>query len=216
MIELKRGEHMKRIKKFFSDFKTFISRGNVLDMAVGVIIAGAFSAIVTGLTNKIIQPLINLIVYACTGGNNFQLISILNNEPYLLPDGSLNGACIYIDWGNFIMAVLDFFIIAFVLFIVLKAVMRANSIFKSSLDVAKNKQLIEERKAVRKQAKEQKRKFKDVWKEHEEEKERIAQEKAKLEAEEKAKQEEAQRLANPTTEMLLASILEELKKQNNK
>lgn len=205
---------MNRIKKFFSDFKTFISRGNVLDMAVGVIIGGAFSAIVTALTNRIIQPLINLIVYACTGGNNFQLITILNNEPYLLPDGSLNGACIYIDWGNFIMAVLDFFIIALVLFLVLKAFMRANALFKSSVENATNKELIAERKQIRKQAKEQKRKFKDVWEEHLEEKKRLAEEKAKQDAEEKAKQEEEERLKHPTTEMLLANILEEIKKQN--
>lgn len=205
---------MKKIKKFFGDFKAFISRGNVLDMAVGVIIAGAFSAIVTALTNKIIQPLINLIVYACTGGSNFTLITVLNNEPYLLPDGSINGACIFIDWGNFIIAVLDFFIIAFVLFIVLKAFMKANDVFKQSVEAATNKQLRKERKEVRKLAKEQNRSFKEVWKEHEDEKARLKEEQEKLEAEEKARKEEEERLANPTTEMLLTEILKELKKQN--
>ena len=213
-INMQRRKSMKKIKKFFSDFKTFISRGNVLDMAVGVIIAGAFSAIVTSLTNRIIQPLINLIVYACTGGNNFTLITVLNGEPYLLPDGSINGACIFIDWGNFIMAVLDFFIIAFVLFLVLKAFMKANSVFKQSVEAATNKELKKERREVRKLAKQQHRRFHEVWKEHEEEKARLKAEQEKIEAEEKAKQEEAERLAHPTTEMLLADILKELKAQN--
>ena len=57
------------MKKFWADFKKFISRGNILDLAVGVIVGGAFSAIVTALTNKVIRPLINWILAAITGGN---------------------------------------------------------------------------------------------------------------------------------------------------
>ena len=71
-----------------------------------------------------------------------------------------------------------------------------------------------ERREVRKLAKAQHRSFHEVWKEHEEEKARLKAEQEKIEAEEKAKQEEAERLAHPTTEMLLADILKELKAQN--
>ena len=55
------------MKKFFEEFKTFITRGNVLDMAVGVIVGGAFTAIVTALTKNILQPLINWIIYLISG-----------------------------------------------------------------------------------------------------------------------------------------------------
>ena len=60
------------MKKFFREFKTFITRGNVMDMAVGVIIGGAFTAIVTALTNNIIRPFINWIVAALVGNPNEQ------------------------------------------------------------------------------------------------------------------------------------------------
>ena len=59
---------MKRTKKFFTDFKKFITRGNIVDMSVAVIIGAAFSAIVTALTNKIIMPLVNWVL-AITGGD---------------------------------------------------------------------------------------------------------------------------------------------------
>ena len=56
------------MKKFFKEFKEFISRGNVLDMAVGVIVGGAFTAIITALTNQILQPLINALIALISGG----------------------------------------------------------------------------------------------------------------------------------------------------
>ena len=118
-----------KMKKFFSDFKKFITRGNIVDLAIGVIIGGAFSAIVTALTNKILMPVINLIVYACTGGQSVNLISVLNGEPYLITntagDQIVNPACIYIDWGIFIMAIVDFLLIALVLFLIIKLLMNA-------------------------------------------------------------------------------------------
>ena len=88
-------------------------------------------------------------------------------------------------------------------------------LFRSqSVEAATNKELKKERREVRKLAKQQHRSFREVWKEHEEEKARLKAEQEKIEAEEKAKQEEAERLAHPTTEMLLADILKELKAQN--
>ena len=93
------------MKKFWKDFKDFAFKGNVLDMAIGVIIAGAFSKIVTSLVEDIIMPLIGKL----TGGAT-------------LADLVVGG----IPLGHFIQAVIDFLIIAVVLFIVLKIVMKAS------------------------------------------------------------------------------------------
>ena len=139
------------MKKFFKDFKAFISRGNILDMAVGVIIGGAFSAIVTALTNKIIMPLINLIVFACTGGSSITLISILNGQPYLVDDGAgnmiLNPECIFIDWGSFIIAIIDFLLIAIVLFMIIKAMMSAQGLVQKNMKEKPTKEEKNELKA---------------------------------------------------------------------
>lgn len=113
-------------KGIFAEFKKFITRGNIIDLAVGVIIGGAFSAIVTALTQKIIMPLINLIINTATGGKGIDLITILNHEEQFVLDASgnsvVNPKCIYIDWGAFIQAVINFFLIAVVLFIIIKVI----------------------------------------------------------------------------------------------
>ena len=92
------------MKKFLAEFKEFISRGNVIDLAVGVIIGGAFSAIVTSLTDNIIKPLIN-----CIGGAEVQ------GKIHLVGDN-------YIDYGSFISAVINFLIMAFIIFCIVKAI----------------------------------------------------------------------------------------------
>ena len=98
------------MKKFANEFKAFVLRGNVMDMAVGVIIGSAFASIVTALTNDFINPLINSIGGAEFGG---QL-----HLPWT-PNGA-NGQ--YILWGDFVTSVINFVIMAFILFIMLKAV----------------------------------------------------------------------------------------------
>ena len=107
------------MKKFFGEFKKFITRGNILDLAVGVIVGGAFTAIVTSLTNNIIRPLINWII-ALIGGKDG-----LENVYTILVKGDTLESSIYIDWGLFITAIIDFFIIAFVVFLIIKAVNKA-------------------------------------------------------------------------------------------
>ena len=109
-------------KGIFAEFKKFITRGNIIDLAVGVIIGGAFSAIVTALTQKIIMPLINLIINTATGGKGIDLVTILNNQPRFLENGEANPQCIFIDWGAFIQAVINFFLIAVVLFVIIKVI----------------------------------------------------------------------------------------------
>ena len=137
------------MKKFFADFKTFISRGNIVDMAVGVIIGSAFSAIVTALTNKIIMPLINLLL-SIGGENGLEKAYTFLKKVYDV-NGELDlTKSIYVDWGAFITAIINFFIIAFVLFLILKAVMKANSIFKDAVDEVSNKEKKNQRKRARK------------------------------------------------------------------
>ena len=114
---------MKRIRAFFGEFKKFISKGNVIDLAVGVIIGSSFSAIVTALTNKIIMPFINYLL--SLGGNGLESAYTFLKVVYA-SDGTVDlTKSIYIDWGAFITAILNFFIIAFVLFTIVKIFMRA-------------------------------------------------------------------------------------------
>lgn len=111
------------MKKFFSDFKKFITRGNILDMAVGVIIGSAFTAIVTALTNGILMPFINLLL--SLGGTGLDSAYTILKAAYNT-DGTIDLAnSIYIDWGTFITAVINFFIIALTIFIILRVVMNA-------------------------------------------------------------------------------------------
>ena len=99
------------MKKFFQDFKKFATRGNVVDMAVGVIIGSAFTAIVNSLVKDILMP---LIVWLFP-------VQDLSNLCIVLRPESVEGAGDALTWnyGNFIMAVINFLIVAFVLFIVL-------------------------------------------------------------------------------------------------
>lgn len=95
------------MKKFLHEFKEFAMRGNVLDMAVGIVIGGAFTAIVNSLVADLITPLLGLI----TGGRDFSALSIRIGDAQFM-------------YGNFISAVINFILVAFVLFLVVKAVNR--------------------------------------------------------------------------------------------
>lgn len=202
------------MKKFFGEFKKFITRGNILDLAVGVIVGGAFTAIVTSLTNNIIRPLINWIIALIGGKDGLSSVFTFLSKAYAA-DGTIDLAnSIYIDWGAFITAIIDFFIIAFVVFSIVKAVNKAREAFEEfgdKIEQQSKKEYVEERKAVRKKAKEEKRKFKVVWAEHEAEKKRIAEEKAKAEAEAKALKEAEEKKNNPTEQELLKEIRDLLK-----
>ena len=108
------------MKKFFAEFKAFAMRGNVLDMAIGVVIGGAFGKITTSLVNDIIMPVLSLI----TGGIDFSAWKwILKNTVYTA-EGELASAEIAVNFGNLIAVILDFLIIAFVIFCLLKAINR--------------------------------------------------------------------------------------------
>ncbi len=104
------------MKKFFGEFKEFIMRGNVMDLAVAVIIGAAFGAIVTALCDKIITPLIQLIIGSIFGKSIDEMTSVLNVGP--------------IEFGAFISAVINFIIMALIIFLMIKAVNKAMAIGK--------------------------------------------------------------------------------------
>ena len=102
--------------KFLNEFKTFALKGNVVDMAVGVIIGGAFGKIVTSLVNDIIMPPLGVLV----GGMNFKNLHIVIQKAAIDPvTGTLTEA-VTVNYGNFIQTTIDFLIIAFSIFITIK------------------------------------------------------------------------------------------------
>ena len=106
-------------KSFMGEFKTFIARGNVMDMAVGVIIGGAFGKISTSLVNDVIMPLISVL----TGGVDFSNWKIVLKAAVTGADGVIDASTeIAIRYGAFLATILDFLIIAFAVFLMLKAI----------------------------------------------------------------------------------------------
>lgn len=210
------------MRNFFSEFKKFITRGNVMDMAVGVIVGGAFTAIVNGLSNFVLKPIINWILALILDQKSLSNIHTFLTKAYkLAEDGSVIkdelGApvvdlanSIYIDWGSLINAIINFFLIAIVLFTIVRIF---NRIKENNGNIKKSLKKItkEDRKELK--ARGIKLSNKEAVKAYFAEKEALAkaeEEKAKLEAEEKARQE---RLANPTTEDLLKEMLAIMKKE---
>ena len=147
------------MKKFFEEFKTFITKGNVLDMAVGVIVGGAFGAITSSLVGNVITPLLAWLFKA----PNTDALNITLRAA----DEAAGTEAVVLGLGTFVGAIINFLVIALVLFSVIKA-------FNKARELAE--------KAAKKQ-------------------------------EEEAKEEAPAEDPKPTTEELLASILEEIKKK---
>lgn len=101
--------------KFSEDFKAFIAKGNVIDMAVGVVVGGAFNKIVTSLVNDIIMPLVSLLV----GGLNVTDWKWVIKQAEILEDGT-EVAETALCYGNFIQNIIDFLIVALTIFVVLR------------------------------------------------------------------------------------------------
>ena len=104
------------MKKFLEEFKSFAMRGNVIDMAVGVVIGGAFGKITTSIVNDIIMPLISML----TGGIDFSEWKWVLKEAVLNADGTEAAAAVSVNFGNTIAVILDFIIIAFAIFCMIK------------------------------------------------------------------------------------------------
>ena len=105
------------MKKFIEEFKTFAMRGNVIDMAVGVVIGGAFGKITTSIVNDIIMPLVSML----TGGINFSSWKLVLKQAVLDAQGAVVSEEVAVNFGNTIAVVLDFIIIAFAVFCMVKA-----------------------------------------------------------------------------------------------
>ena len=210
------------MKKFFSDFKKFISRGNIVDMAVGVIVASAFTAIVTALTNKIIMPFINWLLSLGGAGLSSAytfLKTVYTTDPTSGEQVIDLANSIYIDWGAFITAILNFLIIAFVLFLFLKIAMKSSAMFKDARNKVKPKLTKEDKIALKEKG--ISLKDKEAVATYLEEK-NAALEQAKLEEEAKKKADEELAKQNSTEyilkeirDLLKAEKLEEKVQNNN-
>lgn len=108
---------------FFKDFKDFISKGNIVDMATGVIIGGAFSKIVSSLVNDVIMPPISVLL----GNVNFADLKYVLKEEVLNEAGEVAQAAISINYGNFIQLVIDFLLMAFCVFLVLRVIVKSRA-----------------------------------------------------------------------------------------
>ena len=155
--------------KLIKEFKAFITKGNILDMAVGVIIGGAFNAVVSALTNKILMPIVNATLCFLTKGDG--LYTILWNSKKLVdasatkeeiadaiaaggvlgPNGSVYSRIFYIDWSAFIEALLNFFFVALTLFIIVKVATslakKRRAMQEAIKERAKKKEAVEEAEA---------------------------------------------------------------------
>ena len=199
------------MKKIFGEFKKFIMRGNIVDMAVGVIVGSSFTAIVNALSNNILKPLINYLLAIIFGAESLSEIYTVLFEVKDPETGAIDlTQSIYIDWGAFINAIINFLLVAFVLFAIVKVVNTLREGHKKMM------QDILDDIPTKADLKDMKKRGIKINEENIEayirEKKRLAaeaEEKAKAEAEEKAR---LDRLANPTTEDLLKEILAEMRK----
>lgn len=205
------AEARTKMKKFFSEFKKFINRGNVVDLSVGVMIGSSFTAIVNGLSNFILKPLVNYLIATILGGDSISSMHTYLSTVYA-EDGTIDlSQSIYIDWSSFISVILNFIIIAFVLFCIVKIINRirddqkefAEKIAKSTLDRAERRELRDAGISIRDKA------AVKAYFDAKEERVRAEDEKKKAEEAEAAKR---LREENPTTEDLLKLILAEMRK----
>lgn len=199
------------MKKIIAEFKKFITRGNIVDMAVGVIIGSSFTAIVNALSNNVLKPVINWLLTLIFKAESLSEIYTFLGDP--VRDAETGAVIleesIYIDWGLLINAVINFALVAVVLFAIVKIVNGVRDgqrkLVEGILEDVPTKQDIKAMRAKGIKITD------DSIKRFMEEKRRVAEETAareKAEAEEKARLE---RLENPTTEDLLKQILEALK-----
>lgn len=193
--------------KIVIEFKKFINRGNIVDMAVGVIVGSAFTGVVNGLSNFVLKPLINALLFMLMGGESIEEIFSVIVPVYKTDEAGAQvldlEASIYIDWSSFINAVINFFLVATVLFIIVKVINAVRESQRKALD-----NILDDfpTRAERKEMKKLHLNFRDAEVLTLYRKEKADAEKAK--AEEKARK---QRLENPTTEDLLKDILAVLK-----
>ena len=200
-----------KIKIFFDEFKKFITRGNVLDMSVGVIVGSAFTAIVNGLSNYILKPIINFLLAILLGKDALSELYTMLKPVYDDTGMLILEESIYLDWGAFINVIINFFLIAFVLFCLVRAMndlAKAREKWIESLDLDEKKSVAEYRRAGLTK--------KEAWARYHEEKQKRIAEKIEQERLEKEKAEKA-RVEAQEKAMANTHLLEEIRdllKQN--
>lgn len=114
----------KNKKGFFAEFKEFISRGSIIDMAVGVVVGGAFTTIVNTLVKSVLTPLINYVVFLICGGNTdaFAGLDIILIPQVLDAEGNVVTAATVLGFSDLVTAIINFLLIAFTLFCIIKFV----------------------------------------------------------------------------------------------
>ena len=135
------------MKKFFSDFKAFALKGNIMDMAVGVVIGGAFGKIVSSLVADIISPLISL----ATGKVTLTDLKWVINPAVTDAAGNITQAETALTYGNFLQSIIDFLIIAFSIFVVIRLMMKAQEKMESLTKKEKEEEKKEEAPAEEKE-----------------------------------------------------------------
>ena len=181
----------KEKKGFFKEFKEFITRGNVLDMAVGIIVGGAFTAIITALVSGILTPLLQMVG---VGEDGFGALQVILRDAKIV-EGVEVAPAVVLDFGIVISAIITFLLTALVLFIIVKII---NTVRESAEEFKKQYEPLtkEEVKALRKEGK-------------------SSEEIHAAAAAKKAKQEAEAPAPAPTQEELLAQIVELLKAQKD-
>ena len=119
------------MKGFINEFKTFIMRGNVIDLAVGVIIGGAFQAIVKSLVDDFISPVLSLFTKGVNFGDKFLVLSA-TDEVFATADAAKEAGYATLNYGSFITAVINFLIMAFVIFLLVKGINKIASLGKKT------------------------------------------------------------------------------------
>jgi len=165
-LKKRQKEMLKKEKvSFFSDFKKFIMKGNVLDLAVAVVISTAFNAIVTGLVKQIITPFVEYL----TNGTKIEEWKYILQEEVLDAEGAVEIAEIAVNYGVWIQTIVDFLIIAFSVFVAVRIIrkaerrLNAKEILKQEAEAAKKKAEDDAKAAVAKAAADAEKAAKDEF-----------------------------------------------------
>lgn len=209
------------MNNYINEFKKFINRGNVVDMAVGIIVGSSFTAVVNALSNNVLKPIVNyllaLVLNADSAHELYTFLKVVHAD-VLNEAGEVIGQkidlakSIYIDWGALINAIVSFFLIACVLFTIVKIINRIREEHKDFTEkLAKQTLSRDDRRELKKRGINPANKV--AVREFLAEKARIAEEKKAKEAAEAEEKARLEREQNPTTEDLLKKILAVISKE---
>ncbi|MBQ1218049.1 MAG: MscL family protein [Clostridia bacterium] len=209
------------MNNYINEFKKFINRGNVVDMAVGIIVGSSFTAVVNTLSNNVLKPIVNYLLALVLNADSAQELytflkvvraDVLNEAGEVIGQKIDLTKSIYIDWGALINAIVSFFLIACVLFTIVKIINRIREEHKDFTEkLAKQTLSRDDRRELKKRGINPANKA--AVREFLAEKARIAEEKKAKEAAEAEEKARLEREQNPTTEDLLKKILAVISKE---